>query len=427
MVSMGDVSLSSVLRSSLPKATGEAKYVSDLHIPGCLYGHVVRSPYPHARILNIDVSAARRMPGVSAVVTASDIPGANRLGKTRFDQPILADDKVRCYLDAVVLIAAEDEEAAREAESKIVWDFELLPAIFSIDDALAPDAPPIHEDCPDNIMKKIALAKGDIDQGFQEAEVVIDDSYQTPAIEHCYFEMDTGLISPEPSGVYTLWVGCHSVYAEREIVASTLGISEEQVVVVQPYTGGSFGGKDDGLLSGYLSLMSYHSQKPVRISFSRHEEFIAHTKRHPQWIFVRMGLKKDGTITAVEFEISTDTGAYAHWAEGIFTFASIGASGPYRIPHQKVNTTVVYTNNIPMGAMRAWGMPGVTFAMESHLDQAAHLLSIHPLVLRWKNAAVEGDTMVTGEAFPQGIYIKEIIEAAARKAGVSLPSKMVHQ
>jgi CO/xanthine dehydrogenase Mo-binding subunit len=422
-----DASINSVLLSSLPKATGEAKYVSDIRIPGCLYGYVVRSPYPHARILNIDVSAAQRTPGVAAVVTASDIPGTNRLGKTRFDQPILADDKVRSYLDAIVLIAANDETAAREAESKIVWEFEPLPALFSIDEALAPGAPLIHEDCPGNIMKEIRLAKGDIRQGFQEAEVVIEDSYQTPAIEHSYFEMDNGLIAPQPSGIYTLWIGCHSVHTERSIVAATLAIPEEQVVVIQPFTGGSFGGKDDGLLSGYLSLLAYHTQKPVRIGFSRQEEFIAHTKRHPQWIHVRMGLRKDGTITAVQFEIKTDTGAYAHWAEGIFTFASIGASGPYRIPHQKVNTTVVYTNNIPMGAMRAWGMPGVTFAMESHLDQAAHLLSIHPLELRWKNAAIEGDTMITGMAFPEGIHIKETIRAAALQAGLKLPEVGANQ
>jgi CO/xanthine dehydrogenase Mo-binding subunit len=420
-MSISEASLNSVLRSSLPKATGEAKYVSDLRIPDCLYGYVVRSPYPHARILNIDVSAARRTPGVFAVVTAEDIPGNNRLGKTRFDQPILADDKVRSYLDALVLIAAVDQETALEAESKIVWDLDPLPAVFSIDEALAPEALLVHEDCPRNVLKELRLAKGDIDRGFQEAELIIEDSYQTPAIEHCYFELDNGLISPHPSGSYTIWVGCHSVYEERRIAASTLDIPEEQIIVIQPYTGGSFGGKDDGLLTSYLSLLSYYSNRPVRITVSRQDEFIAHTKRHPQWIQVRMGLRKDGTITAVQFEIKTDTGAYAHWGEGIFTFASIGACGPYRIPHQEVNTTVVYTNNIPMGAMRAWGMPGVTFAMESHLDQAARLLSIHPLELRWKNAASEGDLMITGEAFPPGIHMKEVVEAAARKADVRLP------
>jgi CO/xanthine dehydrogenase Mo-binding subunit len=420
-VTSEDRNAHSISRSALPKATGEAKYISDINLPGCLYGHVVRSPYAHARILNIDVSAARRSAGVAAVITAGDIPGLNRLGKTRFDQPILADDKVRSFLDAVVLIAAQDVQAALEAERKIKWEFKPLPPVFSIEEALAPGAPLVHEDCPGNLLKEIRLAKGKVAQGFQEADCILEDSYQTPAIEHCYFEMDNGLILPEPSGHYTEWIGCHSVHSERQIVAQTLNIAEEKVVVIQPYTGGSFGGKDDGLLSGYLALLAYHSQKPVRISFSRQEEFIAHTKRHPQWIQIKMGLRNDGAITAVQFDIQTDTGAYAHWAEGIFAFASIGACGPYRIPHQKVTTTVVYTNNIPMGAMRAWGMPGVTFAMESHLDQAAHILSMHPLELRWKNAAVEGDTMITGLPFPAGIHIKETIQAAAKSAGLHLP------
>lgn len=414
------LTLESVTRSSLPKATGEAKYTSDLRVEGCLHGRVVRSPFAHARISKIDVSNARNTTGVHAVVTEKDIPGLNRLGKTRFDQPILSADVVRSYLDAVVLIAAEDEEAASEAEGKIIWEFDELPAVFSIEEARALGAPVIHKDCPGNLMKEINLAAGDVGKGFDEAQIIIEDSYQTPIIEHSYFEMDTGLIVPEPSGIYTLWVGCHSVHSERMIVAATLDIPEDQVVVIQPFTGGSFGGKDDGLLSAYLALLAFHAQKPVRLSFSRQEEFIAHTKRHPQWIHIRMGLKENGLITAVQFEIETDSGAYAHWAEGVFTFASIGASGPYRIPNQQVKTSIYYTNNIPMGAMRAWGMPGVTFAIESHLDQAAAQLGIHPLRLRWLNAAVEDDLMITGEPFPDGIFIKETIEAAAKKSGVSL-------
>jgi CO/xanthine dehydrogenase Mo-binding subunit len=339
------------------------------------------------------------------------------------DQPVLADDKVRSFLDAVVLIAAENEEAASEAESKLILDFEPLPGVFSLDEAMMPEAPLVHEECPRNILKEIHLAKGDVHEGFHDAELVIEDSYQTPAVEHCYLELDNGLISPTPQGMYTLWIGCHSVYAERRIVADTLNIAEEDIIVIQPHTGGSFGGKDDGLLTAYLSLLAYFSKRPVSICVSRPEEFIAHTKRHPQWINVRMGLRKNGMITAVQFTIKSDTGAYAHWAEGIFAFASIGACGPYRIPHEQVNTTIVYTNNIPMGAMRGWGMPGVTFAMESHLDQAARLLSMHPLELRWRNAAVEGDTMITGEAFPRGIHIKEIIEGAGQKAGIHLSPK----
>jgi CO/xanthine dehydrogenase Mo-binding subunit len=415
-----EISYRSVLRSSLPKATGEARYSSDLRLPNCLHGRVVRSPQAHARILNVDVEATRSVPGIKAVVTARDVPGINRLGKTRFDQPILADDKVRCYLDAVALIAAENEEAAMEAESKIKLDLEPLPAVFSMEEATASGAPLVHDDCPGNLLKEIHLAKGDIASGFREADLVIEDDCQTPAIEHSYFEMDNGLIAPGEDGSYTLWIGCHSTHSEKMIVAHTLDIPEEKVLVIQPYTGGSFGGKDDGLFSAFLGLLAHHSGQAVRLDIGRQEEFIAHTKRHPQWIHVKMGLRADGSITAVQFEIKTDTGAYAHWGEGIFTFASIGASGPYRIPHQKVDTRLIYTNNIPMGAMRAWGMPGVTFAMESHLDQAATRLGMHPLQLRYLNAAEDGDEMITGSPFPPGIHVKETIRAAARQAGVAL-------
>lgn len=415
-----DITYRSVLRSSLPKATGEARYTSDLRLPGCLYGRVVRSPQAHARILNVDVRVAKAVPGVRAVVIAKDVQGINRLGKTRFDQPILADDKARCYLDALALIAAEDEEAALEGEGKIELDLEPLPAVFSMEEATAPGAPLVHADSPGNLLREIHLAKGDVEQGFREADLVIEDDYQTPAIEHSYFEMDNGLIAPHDEGSYTLWIGCHSTHAEKMIVARTLDIPEEKVLVIQPYTGGSFGGKDDGLLSAYLGLLAYYSGQPVRLEIGRQEEFIAHTKRHPQWIHIRMGLRENGLITAVQFKIKTDTGAYAHWGEGIFTFASIGACGPYRITHQKVDTRVIYTNNIPMGAMRAWGMPGVTFAMESHLDQAAAKLGIHPLQLRYLNAAEDGDEMITGSPFPPGMHIKGTIKAAARQAGVSL-------
>lgn len=412
----------STARMALPKATGEARYVSDIRIPGCLYGHVVRSPLPHAIIRSIDASEARRVPGVVAVVTAADIPGCNRLGKTRIDQPILADDKVRSVQDAIVLIAAESKEAALRAEAALILDLEPLPGVFSIEEALAPGAPAVHDDRPGNVLKTIHLQHGDLEQGFRQSDVIIDDSYQTPAIEHAYFEADNGVIEPQGDG-YVIWIGCHSVYSEQQIASAVLNLPEDRITVIQPYTGGSFGGKDDGLLTGYLALLAHFAKRPVRISFSRRELFVSHTKRHPQWVHIRMGLTRDGRITAAKYQIQTDTGAYAHWGEGIFTFASIGASGPYNIPNIQVDTQLVYTNNVPFGAMRAWGMPGVTFAMESHLDQAAQKLGLHPLVIRWRNAAVDGDLMATGWPLPEGVHIRETIEAAANHFRVNLEDK----
>ncbi len=412
----------STAQMALPKATGEARYASDIVIDDCLYGHVVRSPIPHAKIRHIDTNDAKKIPGVSAVITAADIPGKNRLGKTRFDQPILADDKVRSLQDAVVLIAAATKEIALEAEAALHIDLAPLPGVFSLDEALNPTAALVHEDLPSNLLKTVHLKRGEVSDGFKRADIILEDDYATPAIEHCYFEPDNGVIQPQGNG-YVLWVGCHDVYSEQQIIAETLNIPTDGILVIQPYTGGSFGGKDDGLLTGYLALLGYYSKRPVRITFSRQELFVSHTKRHPQLIHIRMGLKKDGKITAAKFEIKADTGAYAHWGEAIFTFASIGAPGPYNIPNIEVDTQVVYTNNIPYGAMRAWGMPGVTFAMESHLDQAANALGIHPLALRYKNAAVDGDLMVTNWPFPKGIHIKEVISAAAEIYGISLEER----
>ena len=252
------------------------------------------------------------------MVTAAEVPGINRLGKTQFDQPILADVKLRTHLDAVALVAAEDEEAAQDAARKIDLEVDPLPAVFTVDEALAPGASLVHEDCPGNELKHIELSKGDVSEGFKQADLELEQEYETPAIEHAYFEPDNGLMEPHADGTYTLWVGCHSVYTERTIAATTLHVPEDNILVIQPYTGGSFGGKDDGLLTAYLSLLAHSSRRPVRITLTRQEEFVAHTKRHPQWIHLRMGLRKDGTITAVQFKIRTDTGAYAHWGEGIF-------------------------------------------------------------------------------------------------------------
>lgn len=406
-------------KSGLPKTTGSARYASDIYPEGVLTGIVVRSPHPHARIHKIDARAARRMPGVHAVVTAADIPGPlRRLGKTVEDQPILAQSRTRTLLDALALIAADDEQTARRAAQALDLELEPFPAVFTVEDALAPGAPSVHEG--DNLLKELVLSRGDVDSGFAEADVILEDIYHTPAIEHAYLEPDAGTALPLKDGGMRIWIGCHTVFEERRIAAGVLGIPLEKVEVIQPYTGGSFGGKDDGLLTAYLALLAYHTGRPVRMVFSREELFRSHTKRHGQQIRVRMGARRDGVLTAADYQIVTDTGAYAHWAEGIFTFCSIGAPGPYRTPHLRVTTKVVYTNNIPMGAMRAWGMPGVTFATESHLDQLARCLELHPLRLRWLNAADEGDKIITGQALPPGVGIRATLDAAATDYDVQL-------
>jgi CO/xanthine dehydrogenase Mo-binding subunit len=418
MENESNILLESTTKASLPKTTGSATYASDIFPPDGLFGAVLRSPYPHCLINKIDTRRAKSIPGVSAVLTAEDVPGLNRLGKTVFDQPILAPAKARTVLDALVLIAAETPKITQEAIAAVEMELEPLPAVFSVEDALRPGAPQVHDE--GNLLRTYHLERGSITEGFRQADLILEDTYHAPAIEHAYLEPDAGAACPTPDGGMKIWVGCHSVFTEQQIAAQVLGIAEEKVEVVQPSMGGSFGGKDDGLLTAYLALLAYHTQRPVRMVFSRRELFRSHTKRHPQKIILRMGAKRNGEITAAAYQIQADTGAYAHWGEGIFLFASIGAPGPYHTPNVTVDTQVVYTNNLPMGAMRAWGMPGVTFATESHMDRMAKWIGIHPLLLRWENAVEEGDQLITGQVLPPGVGLKATLAAAALDCGLSL-------
>jgi CO/xanthine dehydrogenase Mo-binding subunit len=418
MENESNILLESTSKAGLPKTTGSTRYASDIFPKDSLYGAVLRSPHPHCLIKNIDTSEAKSIPGVRAVLTSEDIPGLNRVGKTIFDQPVLASGKARTVLDGLVLIAAETPKIAQEALSAVDLTLEPLPAVFSVEEAIDPGAPKVHE--TGNLLRTYHLERGSIEDGFQQADFILEDTYQTPAIEHAYMEPDAGAARPTPDEGVKIWVGCHSVFEEQKIAAQVLNIAEEQVEVVQPSMGGSFGGKDDGLLTAYLALLAFHTQRPVHMTFSRRELFLSHTKRHPQRINLRMGAKHNGEITAAAYQIETDTGAYAHWGEEIFLFVSISAPGPYHTPNVTVDTQVVYTNNLPMGAMRAWGMPGVTFATESHIDRMARLISMHPLVLRWKNAVKEGDRLITGQVLPSGVGLKATLAAAAQNQGLTL-------
>jgi CO/xanthine dehydrogenase Mo-binding subunit len=418
MENVKNILAESTAKAGLPKTTGSTVYASDIYLPNGLCGVVLRSPYPHCLIHKIDTRKAKSIPGVGVILTSEDIPGVNRVGKTVLDQPVLASDKARTMLDALVLIAAETLEIAKQAAAAIELDLEPLPAVFSVEEALKAGAPQVHE--TGNLLRSYHLERGNLAKGFREADFILEDTYETPSIEHAYLEPDAGAACPTSNGGVKIWVGCHSVFTEQQIVGKVLDIPEEKIEVVQPSMGGSFGGKDDGLLTAYLALLAFFAQRPVRMVFTRRELFYSHTKRHPQKIAVRMGAKRNGEITAASYRIQTDTGAYAHWGEGVFLFASIGAPGPYRIPNVTVEAQVVYTNNIPMGAMRAWGMPGVTFATESHLDRIAKLIGIHPLLLRWKNAVEEGDQLITGQTLPSGVGLKATLEAAAFDYGLSL-------
>ncbi len=405
--------------ADMKRALGEMRFPSDIYRPGNLEGVVVRSPIPHGRLTRLDVQAALQMPGVRAIVTADDIPGIKYFGKMVQDTPILVQvgNKVNSVLDAICLISADTEDQARSAAKQIAMDFEPLPAVFSLEESMAPEAPQVHEG--GNLARHFRLRHGDLDQGLTVADVIVEAEYQIPAIEHAFMETEAAFGEPTEHGV-RIFVGSQNPYLERELTQAVLDLPETHVEIIDVGAGGGFGGKDDSLITLYVALLTRYSRKPVRMVWERRESIRGHSKRHAMQIKATTGATRDGYLTAMRLEITADTGSYAHWGPAVLTFASLGASGVYEIPNVWVDTYVVYTHNIMSGAMRAWGNQAIAFVVEAQVDQIAAKLGIHPLRLRWLNALREGSPMASGRSAPPGVGVRRTIEAAANRYGIDL-------
>ncbi|MGC8879703.1 MAG: xanthine dehydrogenase family protein molybdopterin-binding subunit [Anaerolineae bacterium] len=406
------------LRSHLAKACGQMLFPSDLKLPGMLVGRALRSPYAHCQINHIDVRPALAVPGVHAVLTARDIPGDNIVGKTVKDQPILAADRARTVMDALAIVAAETEEAAQEALEAIELDLTPLPAVFDPEEALRPGAPSVHP--RGNLLADFQIVHGDAEAAMAQADVIVENSYRFPWVEHAFLETEAVVAAPSEDGTITVWLGCHNIYGERTVLARAFGWSPTRFRVVLVPPGGSFGGKDDNIIPTWAALLAWRTGRPVRFHLSRRESIRGHSKYHPYLVHHCLGAQADGRLVAAIVDIVSDTGAYAHWGEGMLRFVCLHATGPYRMPHAYVRGRLVYTNNIVAGAMRAWGTPGVEFAMESQMDILAERLGMHPLRLRWLNALRDGDETITGRPVPPGCRLRETIAAAARYAGLDL-------
>jgi CO/xanthine dehydrogenase Mo-binding subunit len=300
----------------------------------------------------------------------------------------------------------------------LALDLEPLPAVFDPLTALEPDAPRLWPE--GNLLKIINVLHGDVETGFAAADVVVENDYATPFIDHAYLETESVVATPEADGGVTVRLGCHHPYGERQHLAQALDLPEALVRVIETPQGGAFGGKDDNLVSIFTALLARATGKPVRLFYSRIDSMEGHSKRHPQRIHVKTGARRDGRLTACEVDLLADVGAYTSWSEGVISFVSINACGPYEVPHAKVTSRLVFTNNIAAGAMRGWGMPGITFATESQMDALAAELGIHPLRLRWLNALREGSQLITGNTVPPGVYFRDTLEMAAVALGVVL-------
>lgn len=403
------------------KVRGRPIYAGDFAMPGMLHGRIVRSPYPFARLARIDTRAARALPGVVAVLTAQDVP-RNELrmelpgrmaeataGAVLATQPVLAADRVRFQGEPVAAIAAETEEIAAEAADLVEVEYEELPGVYDPLVALEPGAPEVHEG--GNVLRRWHLRTGDVAEGFRRADVVVEHTYRTPFVDHVYLETETGIGWIDAEGVLTLRVSTQVLEHFRD-VAEILQLPHSRVRLEGAYLGGGFGGKEDVTVECLLGLMVWKTRRPVRLVFSREESFIGHGKRHPYVMRYRTGATRDGALTALEAELISDSGAYAALSPWVLFYSLVTATGPYRVPHVKVDATTVYTNNPVASAYRCFGSIQTCLAYEGQMDALAAALGMDPLVLREKNFLRKGNTLATGEVIETEPMLAETMRQA---------------
>ena len=405
------------------KVRGEPVYYGDLSLPNMLHGRVLRSRYPHARVLSIDTSRAKALPGVAAVATHADIPGIKVLGRMK-DEWILCEDKVRFMGEAVALVAAETPAIAARALELIEVQYEELPAVFSPEEAMRPDAPLLHGG-KGNVLRHFELHKGDVDDAFKGCDIVVENTYYTPMIEHAYLEVEGAIASKNADGSITIWVGAQVPFLARDNVARMLNMPPESVRLINTNAGGGFGGKEDAGFdpSCRAALLAAMTGRPVKLVYSREESMFSSTKRHASIVKYKTGATKDGRLQAVDITIYLNKGAYSSVgasmppAGGLTSKAGYHAAGPYVIPNVRVHAYNVYTNNPAGGAFRGFGVPQMAFAHEQQIDKVAHGLRMDPVEVRLLNGLEVGSRTASNQLLEYSVGLKECIRKAAAAAG----------
>jgi CO/xanthine dehydrogenase Mo-binding subunit len=382
-----------VRKDAWDKAAGKALYTADILQGELSYGLLLRSPHHHARILGIEKTQAEKLPGVQKILTSADIPGEKVFGPLVVDQPSLALDVVRHMGEPVALIIAETRQAAELAREKIKVDYEPLKALFDPVEASRPGAIAIHPG--GNLLSELHVGTGDVEKGFEEADVVLEETFYLPRISPGYMEPESSLAVWMDDGTVTVWVSSQHPFTDQAVIAAALDLPLEQVRVKSAVIGGAFGGKEDSSLAILAALGAQAVGGAIKLVNSRRESFLAHPKRHPAQIRYKLGAKKDGTLTAVEAEAYMDTGAYSSYGPAVAMILTETMTGSYRVPHVKADTYVVYTNSPLSGAMRGFGSPQTHFAVESSLDMMAEKLGMDPIEFRKKNILKPGDKVFT--------------------------------
>ena len=394
----------------IEKVNGKAIYTDDLVFDGMLYAKAKRAMIPHGFLTKLDISKAKALPGVVAVLTAEDIPGEHNHGLVIYDWPVIVGvgERVRYVGDTIAIIAAETLEIAEQASALIEAEFDLQPVITNPVMARQAQVPQIHE--KGNLLKHIKVRKGDMEKGFAEADVILEHTFHTPMYDHAFIEPECSIGVPLADGRMEIYCGSQIPYQDRTQVARAMGWDESRVRIVGQLMGGGFGGKEDVMGQIHVAMLANETQRPVKLLFDRHESLLVHPKRHATQIRVKIGAKKNGRIVACESELYGDTGAYASLGEKVMTRATTHSAGPYDIEHVRADCYAMYTNNPPAGAFRGFGVTQSAFAVESMMDMLAEKLDVEPVELRRMNALHVGSITNTGQELRESVGLVECID-----------------
>lgn len=404
------VGTSQIRPDAVEKVNGTARFTDDLKFPGMLQARVKRAGVPHAILKRIDVEKARHLEGVAAVLTAEDIPGEHNHGLVIPDWPVMVGvgERIRTVGDAVAIVAAETRDIASQALDLIEVEYDLLPVITNPVQSRQSDVPQLHP--KGNLLKHIKVRKGDIEEGFGKAEIVLEHTFHTAINEHAFIEPECSIARINSEERMEVYVGSQIPYSDRNQVARALGWPESRVHIIGMLVGGGFGGKEDIAGQIHAALLSQATSRPVKLLFDRHESFLVHPKRHATQIRVKVGARRDGRLVAMETELYGDTGAYASLGEKVMTRATTHSAGPYEVPYVRSDCYAMYTNNPPAGAFRGFGVTQSCFAVESMMDMLAESLGLDPVEIRRKNALQVGSVTNTGQILRESVGLLESLE-----------------
>lgn len=408
---------------ALGKVTGEAPYPGDINLDGQLWMKLRFSDRAHARVVSVDTARAEALNGVVAVFTSQDIP-VNEYGLVIKDQPVLCGpggtkpgtDVVRCYMDYVAVVVAETAAIAAQAAAMVDVTYEDLPPVFSAEASMLPDASQLHPNVPRNILCHYRIRRGDMGEGWSQADVIVEGEYETSWQEHAFLQPEAGLGYIDDEGRVTVIVGGQWTHEDQEQIYHALNLPPEQVRVIYPAIGGAFGGREDMSVQIVLALAAWKLRRPVKIQWSREESILYHHKRHPIIVRAKWGATREGKLVAVESTVIGDAGAYNYTTNKVLGNTNLTVTGPYDIANVHIDTYGVYTNNIPTGAFRGFGAPQALLAAEGQMNKLAAALGMDPLEIRRRNVFREGSILSVGTPLPPGVSMLQVLEACGRES-----------